>query len=378
MWRVFLVHFISGTVGPQIDYKQGTMQWTVSLNNAETLSLTVKKASLPLDDRETWLRPWWGGILLTYNDIPVFVGPILNRPTETFTDLQIDCGSVRNILAKRLAIPELTDWTQIAKQTVSYSGLNLGTIASRLVKLAQSKQGGYLPISYPVPELSGPNDWVHARNYQGFNLTNLGVDYLLTNLSDVTDGPDIMFRPRMLDASRFTLDMWTGTDVNPRIAQSRIVEWDLTAVNSSAVDLSIVSTGSYQTNRVYAAGAGSDQGTKIVMSEDLSDLPSGFPLLESAISDSQSEDLNTVKQHADRELNTNKGLLREIAFTVRADADPQLGTYWPGDLVRIYTKGWVTLEDGVHDCRLLTMTGDDSRNLRLSMQTEKTNGSTTY
>lgn len=378
MWRVFLVHFIAGSIGQQVDFKDGSLSWSVSLNNAETLSVVLKKASLPTKDPHSWLRPWWGGILLMWNEVPVFVGPILNRPTETFDEIQIDCGSIRNILAKRLVMSELSDWSTIATSQVAYHGMSLGTIAKHIVMDIQKKPGATLPVSFPVPDQLKADDADHQRTYQGFNITNLGADYLLTNLSNVINGPDIMFRPRLLDSGRFTLDMWTGTETNPRIAQSRVVEWDTSVVNGSTVGLSIVSTGAYQANRVYAAGAGQDQGTKIVMVQDLSDLPSGFPLLENAIADSQSEDLGVITSHANSNLNTNKGILREISFDVRADGINRLGTFWPGDLVRIYTKGWVTLEDGEHDCRLLTMSGNSSQNVKLAMQTERTNGSTTY
>lgn len=380
MWRVFLVHFISGIVGQQVEFKDGSLNWTVSLNNAESISITLKKDSLPADNRNTWLTPYWGGLLLMYDEVPVFVGPILNRPTETFDEIQVDCGSVRNILADRLALPELLDWSTISTTTISYSGLSLGTIAKRLVQNCQNKPGGALPISYPVPDQVGPNDDTHTRNYQGFNLTNIGIDHLLQDLTNVRLGPDIMFRPRMLDASRFTLDMWTGSENQPRIPQSRVLVWDTTSQEGDVTGLEIVSTGSYMTNRVYYAGSGTDQGTKTTMVQDLSDIPSGFPLLETAYSDGSTDNVTVLNSLAQSKLDVNKGVLREITFTVRADGVNRIGTFWPGDLVKIYTKGWVTLSDGEHDCRLLTMTGDSSQNLRLSMQTEDqfAYGSTTH
>lgn len=372
MWRLFLVHFVTGIIGQQVDFKEGSLRWSISLNNAETLSVSLKKASLPTQDRKHWLSPYWGGLLLLWNEVPVFVGPILNRPSETFDEIQIDCGSVRNILADRLALRELSDWSKIASSTLSYSGLSLGTIAKRLVQDCQNKPGGALPISYPIPDQVGPNDDTHTRNYEGYHLTNIGVDKLLQDLSNVHLGPDIMFRPRLLDASRFTLDMYTGTEGQPRLPQTNgmIKEWDTTAVNSDVVDLSIVSTGSYMTNRVYYAGSGTDAGTKITMVQDLTTVYDGYPLLETAYSDGSSDNTTVLGDLANSKLKMNKGLLREISFKVRADGFNRLGTYWPGDLVRMYTKGWETLDDGIHDCRLLTMSGDSSQNVLLAMQTE--------
>jgi hypothetical protein len=124
------------------------------------------------------------------------------------------------------------------------------------------------------------------------------------------------------------------------------------------------------TNRVYFAGSGTDAGTKIVMVENLDTVSSGYPLLETAYSDGTSDNPTVLTDLANSKLNMNKGLLREISFKVRADGFNRLGTFWPGDLVRIYTKGWATLSDGPHDCRLLTMTGDSTQVLQLAMQTE--------
>lgn len=367
MWTAYLVHFISGRVGPQVDVTEA--DWTISLNNAETANIGLKKHSLP-QDAKIWLHPYWGGVLLCWNEIPVFVGPLISHPQESLKTIKIACGSIRNILAKRTVLPELADWNTIATQTISYKGLSLGTIAKRIVQDCQKKPGGSLPISFPVPDQTAVDDADHERNYRGFNIANLNVDHLLTNIANVSSGPDIMFRPRLVDASRFTLDMWTGTETQPRIAQDRIVVWDTTPEFGSVTNLEIVTTGAELTNRVYSTGAGQDEGTLIAMEENLSGIASGMPLLETVISTSDSENIEVVRAHAKGSLQANLDVLREITLTVRADGVNRLGTFWPGDLVRIVTKDWVTLDDGVYDCRVLTMTGGTTNDIRLSMQTE--------
>lgn len=381
-WAVYLIKVTTGQIGPQVDVDATT--WDISLNNNESLKTTVKKSSVPANiDLREWLSPWWGGILLMWRDVPIFAGPIISRPLEDFNDIQLDCGGIRSILADRLVAEDFSpppvktewtfgDWSVLPKSVLIYSGMSLGTIAKRVVQQGQIKSGGALPIAYPIPDQLTANDATHTRTYEGFDVQNISVDAVLTKLSNVVNGPDIMFRPRLLDDSRMVWDMFTGTEGQPRIAQTQTHIWDTDASMGSVSDLSIVSTGSYMVNRVYSVGAGSDQGTLITVSEDLSNIPNGFPLLESVIAISQSSDPNIVKAHGDGVLAMNRDMLREITLTVRADGMYPLGTYWPGDLVQIYTKNWVTFKDGVTPCRLLTMTGDLSTasDIKLVMQPE--------
>lgn len=368
-WSAYLIHTVTGRVGPQVD--MASLQWKVSLNNAETLSAELKKNSLPPVNASVWLTPWWGGILLKWDDYPIFAGPIISRPTETFHNVSVECAGFRALLAKRLVADEYSNWDMLAGSTKSYQGYALGTIAKKVIQTAMSKTGGPLPITFPQPEENAlVNDADHERNYRGYNITNIDADAILTKLAGVSRGPDIMLRPRMWDDSRYTIELRTGTELNPRIAQTRDYVWDTTSVESSVSDMQVVSTGAYMTNRVYSSGAGQDAAKVITVSEDLSALSAGFPLLETAIAISQSEDKKVVKSHGDGYLAANKDLLREITFNVRADGVNPFGTYWPGDLVKIVTKGWLTLEDGTHNCRLLTMTGTLSQDIRLSLQTE--------
>lgn len=375
-WTVYLIHANTGQIGPQVDIDAG--QWDIPLNGTETCSVNVKKTSLPKNiDLKTWMAPWWGGVLLMWRDVPVFAGPIVSRPLEDENNIKLDCAGVRAYLGRRFVAQEFTDWNALPFSSYSFMNLSLGTIAKRYVQASMMKSGGQLPINFPLPDESGPADADHQRNLQGFNIQNLLCDDLLTNIAQVSHGPDIMFKPRLLDDSRFVWDMWTGTANEPRIRQIQTAVWDTTAEAGQTTSLSIVSTGSYETNRVYSVGAGTDQGTLITVSEDLSKVPDGYPLLESAIAISKSPDPAVVKAHGDGVLIANTDMLREITLEVHIDGTYPLGSYWAGDAMDIFTSGWLTFEDGRHTCRLLHMSGDLSRpsSVKLNLQPEKYHGS---
>lgn len=96
-----------------------------------------------------------------------------------------------------------------------------------------------------------------------------------------------------------------------------------------------------------------------------------YPMLETTFSDGgSSENGDVVWQHAKSNLDTNKGPLMEIQMTVRGDGEIPFGEFWPGDLVEVVTKGWISLPDGKTQMRLLSMTGDHSSNVKVSLQKE--------
>lgn len=176
-----------------------------------------------------------------------------------------------------------------------------------------------------------------------------------------------MFRPRLASDSVLTWDMWHGTEQQPRIAQVNYPVWDTTAADGTVVDMSTIVTGSYQTSRVYATGAGSDEGLLMEVATNTTLLQKGFPLLETVIS-SDSEKSNTVQGYAQSELAENVNPLMEIQMTIRADGPIPIGTFWPGDLIQVVTKGWLSFPDGVNNMRLLAITGDASNNLKVNLQ----------
>lgn len=360
---------LTGRLGPRVQLS-GSPSWQIHLNDTETFSGSLEKSSLPAVDFNTWLSPWWGGIAYFWNDQPIFAGPIIGLPSETQNTIQVEARGIRGIFQHRYVVREQPFWTDLPRDSIKYSGLGLGTIAKRVLEWSMTKPSGRLPILYPVPDEPGPIDDVHTRTYDGFNVQNLLTDDVLTKLSGVANGPDIMFKPRMLDSANIVWDFWTGTEGNPRIYQQNYHVWDATALESGVTDLSTTATGAYQTDRVFGIGAGTDQSTAITMVENRDRAKLQFPLLESTVTAGDTTNLSVIAAHAQGTLNQNLDMIREITLTVRADGNPPFGTYWSGDLVGLVTKGWRSLPDGLNRYRLLTMSGSDSSDIRLQMQLE--------
>ena len=364
MWSAHLFQTTTGNVGPAVDFE--SLSWGVDLNDADSISIDVSKSSLPKLDLNYWLAPWWAGVLIMWNGNPIAGGPILSRPTESFETIGLSCAGIRAVLARRLVSREQTNWANQAKSVVSWKNLTLGTIAKKSVQITEEKYGGALPISYPIADRAGK----HERNYRGFNVQNIDADDILTKLSEVINGPDIMFRPRMLSDNQVTFDMLYGDEIDPRIPQKFTPVWDTTADRGMISEMRVITTGTYMTNRTYSVGAGQDEGTLIRVNTNEAPLQKGYPLLETVVSTSNSENADVVDDHGVADLWANRTPLVEIQMTVRADGSIPLGQFWPGDLVEVVVKDWLSLPDGVIPMRILSMTGDSSANIRVSLQTD--------
>jgi hypothetical protein len=366
MWTCNLYQTTTGLIGPRLDPEE--FSWGIELNGTESWSLTLKKSSLPKVDFNYWLAPWWVGVVFFYDGIPIVAGPLMNLPSESFSEIQLAGAGIRSILARRKVTHEIfgTDWTSMPTLNVGWSGLSLGTISKRVVQQAQMKKGGSLPISYPIPDETGINE----RNYRGFNIQNNSADAVLTKLSNVRSGPDILFKPRLVDPNRLTFDFWTGTKNSARIRQFSNPSWDITPEKSYTSNVRLTTTGAYQTFRVYSTGAGMDAGIKMDVVTNDDPLAKGFPLLETSIGTSKSEDLAVVRAHGMANLSMNTNVLQEIELHVRADGINKLGTFWPGDLVQVNIKNFITLEDKFHSMRLLAISGNSSNDVMMNLQSE--------
>lgn len=370
MWTAYLYKVTNGAIGPEVKFK--SLSWSISLNETESLSIDLSKADIPAVDLNQWLSPWWAGVLLKWDNVPIFAGPVIAIPSETFNTLRVECKGIRAILAKRFIITEQTNWDLLAKSKVKYAALTYGTIMQRVVKLAMNKPGGGLPISFPLPERTATNDTDHQRTYDGYNLSNITCDDVLKKLSEVSNGPDIVFKPRLLDDNNITFDMFHGNDDDdPAISQTVTPVFDTTAVFNEVTDLSMILTGTYQTNRVFATGAGTNEAMLIKMAQDTASLTAGYPLLETTESYGEIKTPAVIQNHANANLLANKQRLLEIQLTIRADGEHPLGSFWPGHRVQLVTKDLYGLKDGVHNLRLLNMNGDDGNNVRMSLQLER-------
>jgi hypothetical protein len=371
MWTANLFQVTTGSIGPQVNFEN--LDWSISLNDVESCSIDLRKSDLPALNLNYWLAPWWAGILIRYNGSPVFAGPITSRPTESFGTIRVECRGIRALLERRYVIIESNSMLDLSRSKVRFPTFDFGTMAQKVVQFGMSKPGGNLPIVFPVPERTVADDPEHNNIvYSGFEGDSVNVHNILNDLSNRTNGPDIMFIPKLVDGNSLVWEMWHGTELDPTIPQRTSPIWDATAANGQVTDLDIVTTGTYQSNRVYVTGDGTNEQTLMSVATDQAPLAQGFPLLESFKSlGSTVKTPEPALNGAKAALKANTSSLVEIQLTVRADGEHRLGTFWPGDEVQLVLKGWLSLKDGTHRLRLLNINGSADGNVRMSLQTER-------
>jgi hypothetical protein len=373
MWTANLFQVTTGTVGPRVNFK--SLSWSISLNEIESASLDVTKADLPSIDLRYWLAPWWAGVLVMYDNVPIFAGPIISRPTENMSTIRVECKGIRALFDRRYVLDELTNWGNgdLPRMKIRFDAKDYGTVAQLAIKKVMAKPGGNLPIVFPMPEKSAISDDAHTTTvWSGYDLASLTGNSILDQMSNLTNGPDIMFRPRLLDANSLVWDMFHGDETNPHIPQTIYPVWDTTSTKSDVTDLDVVTTGTYQTNRMFVTGAGSNELTLMNAVTDTSSLSKGYPLLEGmkALGSTIQSDA-AVLSGAKSALTSNAEPLEEIQLSVRVDGQYKLGSFWPGDSVALIVKGWLSLNDGTHRLRLLNINGSNDGDVRMSLQTEK-------
>lgn len=250
-----------------------------------------------------------------------------------------------------------------AEWAVTYSGLSLGTIAKRLVELTTALTDGELPIDLPDDEVCA-GDEQHTRVYQGYDLAT--VRERITQLMQVEGGPDIAFEPHFTaDRKGIRWSMRTGTDAQPLLTQpSGEWVWDDRVPQSSVSGISVVRDASDMVSRAWAIGAGSETALMMTRRDEPTLTAIGFPMVEGKESHSDVTIATTLDRWAESMLSAQGRPRQTWTMTVRADAEPKLGAYRPGDWAKVWvsrTKNpllGLLLEAGFYRTRILNISGD--------------------
>lgn len=393
-WRAYVVDTISGQIMCPIDLP--SFSWSVSVADSsfsttkskgvgqgEVSGLKVPWTAVPANspsERSRLLAPDRRSIALCWTNpldsedaigTPILCGLIGQRKDGPL-DTDFSLTSIYGLLGDRYLVREGVYGAasgSTSTDVISFSNLSLRAIAAEAGWLCtNAKPGGGLPIDWHYRGEKGS----HQREYDSWDIQNLKCSDVWDKIANVENGPDLQLRPKLSgDTIRF--DFIAGGDADPNIAQDTIIELSSSPYGGTLENITIDHLGAV--NRVYASGAGTDKAQLCHLSEDLS-LVSGdhepFPLREMTYSDTDAADANLLRQHADGVLAANHAPLMQIkgelhANDVSVDGTPlhPLGSFWPGETIRLDIQGFPSLSDGVYECRLMQMSGDQSDKVSL-------------
>jgi len=294
------------------------------------------EASVPLTARQVTAVPE----LLSYLEGPrcflaaqrgntiLEAGPIWAHDYDGRSTLRVVAGGLLSYFDHRKVMRVLAG-ANPAEQVITWTGVDLATMAIRLLKVAATHTGGVLPIVLPA-ERSG----THERTWFGWQVASIGQ--VIGDLMGVIDGPDIALEPRLsTDRLRVEWVMRAGTQAQPMLSQvGDDWEWDASVVRSAVSGMKVSRDWSALTMREWATGEGQDEATLMAMREDTTLTANGFPLLESASAHSTVQQQSTLTAHARAGLAANLRAWQTWTLTVRGD--PHIEDYRPGDWGRTW------------------------------------------
>lgn len=404
MWRCYLGDTMSGQIAEEIDVP--AFSWTVTVSDATFRTEKDKGVGI---DEAGGLKLSWGQLaarsvgertslvmtlkrcmVLGWEDadgifFPVVWGAIGNR-SDTWLDTSFDLLSPMALLENRYlsregtfgAVSGMTEPSDedeepqkgaFTRDTVFYDNMSLRGIACEVGSLlTDAKPGGLLPIDWQYAGEKG----THQRTYKGFDVGNNSGADILEKIANVSDGPDIQFRPYMADGNHVRLMFTAGTDGELNIGQSTVHSLAWFPGGGSLQDIQI--DFSTPVMRVYMTGSGTDEAMLCHLAEDLTlcTTTDPWPLIEEHVNDSDVDNGALLRNHADAELYAYSSPLFQLSGYVDfADPDvPEPGTIWPGEMVDVWIQGFPTLPDGTYRLRLMEMAGDETTRAKLTFRAE--------
>lgn len=394
MWRFWLTDALTGQLIHPIDI--GSFSWSMNVSDfgfsttpkdksfgeEETTGLTLpwsafnadtqaERVNLLAQGRRGLCVSWWYEGCSDDRGIPLMWGVVGDRQ-DKWSDTTFPLISPFSLLESRLAVREQKFKTGVSTDTISFDKLSLRGLAAELGYLGvQAKNGGILPIDWNYRGEKGNHD---RSNYQAWNVQNLSLKHLLTNISNVHGGPDMCFRPYWADAQHVRVNFMAGSDGDVFLAQDHApIVLNAFPHGGSLEDMTVDYALPYQ--RVYATGSGTDAAIVTAYVEDMSQITGSQdpPILrEIAWSDTDVDKAGLLESKAKALLEANHRPLMQISGSInvnelRADGLPQhpLGGFWPGEQFYLDITGHPTLPDGRYVTRLMEMSGDASTRVQL-------------
>lgn len=345
--------------------------WGLKLNESGpiTAGLPVaarETAKLDLRNTTATVRQSLG---IAYNGNILECGPIWGRKYDPEKEqLNLTAQGLWSIFEHRKALPGswLAAGQVPARAVWTITRGNLQSIARELVRNSISDNpwmggtAGNLNIILPA-SVSGST---HTRTYNGWDMAWIGRR--LKELTEVTNGPDIRFRPRFKPGDPTTVE-WLMEMGAPLLQGPKDLQWDVSLRKAGAVHLSWDEDATQLAARAWILGPGQEKAKKIKYATDTTLLAQGWPWTEVEDSrDVESEPL--LQAYANQLLKENKAPWLTWDLTVRADMPPLLGTYQPGDWAQLrIPAGHPQIPEGIVRVRIMTLSAGSDQKVKLTV-----------
>lgn len=348
------------------------LKWGLRMNNHGPVSATLRPYSRQLarHDLRNLTLPVKQFMAVSYRGEILEGGPIWSRDFDEDTgDLQLDGLGLWSVFDRRKTLQggTLDDTLHQGRSTLDIVRGHLGSIARELVRVSLQDNpyaAGGLPVALPA-DIPGT---AHERHYKGYNLGWIGDD--LRELTAVQGGPDLRFRMRYVpgDDSRVEWVMEHGAvDILSQAGPDW--EWDAKVEKSGVSKLGVTQDGTGLASIVWTPGSGQEEEMRLTVARDLTLLGAGFPWLEAEEAAKDEENWTVLQSISDRKIADVALPWETWRPVVRADVNPVLGAYRPGDwaVINLPDNHPILPPAGKVRVRILAMDGDHTANVKLTV-----------
>ena len=342
--------------------------WSMALNDAGQVDATVPlrdRAVRKVRDLLSFLEPTRCFLAVVADDARVLeAGPIWKHSyNDKDGSLKVGASGLLSLFDHRKVVKVLAPGERVQDTDVTYSGLSLGTIAKRLVQLAMSHAGGSLPIVLPPDEVG-----TAVRSYPGYELGWVGER--IGQLVDVEGGPDIALQPRLTtERDHIEWVLRTGTTASPLLTQTGDDwQWDRGVPRGGLTEISVEVDATRTGSRSWTIGSGTETALMLGTAYDPAPAAAGYPLLEVEASHTSVLEQPTLDAHAAALAGISARPWHTWSLGVRADQQPRLGEYRPGDWSVVHVPDThAYLATGEYRTRILSVSGDLTQQVSLKL-----------
>ncbi|NKG22201.1 hypothetical protein [Paeniglutamicibacter terrestris] len=342
----------SKTWSDRVELKPQSSPWERGFNHVfgGSTSLVLSDPDVAATAGLTDTYPAQRLIIVDYDDVVVYAGLIRRaRYVRDTRALSLTHEDIWSLWDARL-ISEVRD-QNIVNWKKTYSGLEYDTIIKRIIQLAVAGSGRNVPMVYEDDYTGG-----RTRTYYGYNM-DTALD-AMEEIMDLSDGPDVDFRPEWDGAGGIRFTLRTGD------LSLNTIEVNFSAPETPASGLWIETDASEVATQMFAVGEGSGQRTAkspgMLVRESASSNIADYPALERTEQFKNIKKGDELYEQASSALIANNHAVRQAGFELKLDS-PILGNLWelrPGTIVRWYISDDPYFTTGWREWRVLKYSGD--------------------
>jgi len=341
--------------------------WVRRILSPETLDVSMTlapRAHQRLDVRNSTVEAKTA-LVISDDDVVLGAGPIWERNYNDNT-AQWSCSAegIWSLLEHSHVLPESVTSLPLLVEAdgvdepnpavaTTFTAQTWPQIVKGLLQQRATRPGGALPLVYGADGVGA-----HDKTYDAASFKTVGE--ALQDLTKLVDGPEIEFKPQIVD-NKLRWLVRVGDDAQRELKSQTVHLFDFTARKRSVQGLTTKSSGRELASEVW--GTGGRQASKALFSLAASSrlLDAGFPRMELMSSaHSTVVEQPTLDKYTQQDLALASAPLEWWSFEFHADQQPRLADVSVGDMCVVRIRNNRYLPDGEHVRRIVGMSGSSS------------------